>query len=289
MYTHIHYDALNEGFNPTALENIKIYKCSKHLISTDCAYIYDNWLVVVLNNQKVLKLNPTTSLHYDKNSYLIASSMVHFEYETFASPESPFVSLLINLDYSLMSSLIDIFSRFRKTPNIPKSNQGIFTGTITTDMQNTIQRLINICSNTQDATILGSSILYELYYKILQQDNASFLFNLFDKTSNEAKISKILKVLHSSYHDAHLDINRLASKEGFSTSSFHTHFRKVTLQTPLQYLKKVRLNKAKELLEYQNARVGMVAKKVGYKDAFHFSRDFKNYFLYPPKDHIKPT
>ena len=33
-----------------------------------------------------------------------------------------------------------------------------------------------------------------------------------------------------------------------SVSSFHTHFKNITSHTPLQYIKKIRLTKAKDLI-----------------------------------------
>ena len=49
-------------------------------------------------------------------------------------------------------------------------------------------------------------------------------------------------------------------------------------------MKKVRLNKAKDLIMQHNYQVTEAAREMGYDSASQFSRDFKTYFGYPPKD-----
>jgi len=73
-----------------------------------------------------------------------------------------------------------------------------------------------------------------------------------------------------------------------SVSSFHTHFKKITSHTPLQYIKKIRLSKGKDLIAKHSYKVVDAAYEMGYDSASQFSRDFKNYFGYPPKD-VKPS
>ena len=65
-------------------------------------------------------------------------------------------------------------------------------------------------------------------------------------------------------------------------SSFHRAFKQVTGETPLQYLKKVRLLKAKGLLILEGKRVDETAFEVGYASPSQFSREFKRYFHLPP-------
>jgi len=67
-------------------------------------------------------------------------------------------------------------------------------------------------------------------------------------------------------------------------SSFHRAFKRVTGDSPLQYLKKIRLDKAKGLLVNQGMRVNTVAFEVGYESPSQFSREFKRYFKVPPSE-----
>ena len=69
-----------------------------------------------------------------------------------------------------------------------------------------------------------------------------------------------------------------------SVSSFNTHFKKITAHTPLQYIKKIRLNKARDLISKHNYKVNETAYAIGYESTSQFSKDFKAYFGYPPKN-----
>ena len=67
-----------------------------------------------------------------------------------------------------------------------------------------------------------------------------------------------------------------------SPSAFHRVFKQVTSDSPLQYLKKMRLNKARDLITYQNEPANVAATRVGYESASQFSREFKRYFGMTP-------
>lgn len=59
-------------------------------------------------------------------------------------------------------------------------------------------------------------------------------------------------------------------------------FKEETGNSPINYLIKTRLSKAKELLEAQDLPIKVVSGQVGYEDAYHFSKLFKKYYGYAP-------
>ena len=70
---------------------------------------------------------------------------------------------------------------------------------------------------------------------------------------------------------------------------FYTHpthfvraFREETGQTPAKYVRNMRLETAKRLLEETNLSVAQVALRVGYPDPAHFSRLFRQRYGMPP-------
>ena len=69
-----------------------------------------------------------------------------------------------------------------------------------------------------------------------------------------------------------------------SVSVFHRTFKQVTTDSPMQYIKKIRLNKAKSLIVHQGTRANEAAYKVGYESTSQFSREFKLYFGVPPTE-----
>lgn len=67
-----------------------------------------------------------------------------------------------------------------------------------------------------------------------------------------------------------------------SMSAFHSAFRQITLESPIQYIKKVRLNKAKELIQLEGKKVNDAARLVGYNSVSQFSREYKRHFNETP-------
>lgn len=63
-----------------------------------------------------------------------------------------------------------------------------------------------------------------------------------------------------------------------SVSAFHRAFKEVTSDSPLQYLKKIRLSKARDFILQDGMKAYVAADKVGYESASQFSREFKRYF-----------
>ena len=57
--------------------------------------------------------------------------------------------------------------------------------------------------------------------------------------------------------------------------------------TPMQFILNLRIEKAKELLEFGNYNISQVASMVGYDNPLYFSRLFKKYVGVSPKEYKK--
>jgi len=70
-------------------------------------------------------------------------------------------------------------------------------------------------------------------------------------------------------------LSELAEQFGMSTRTFNRRFKAATGSTPLNYLKGLRLDSAKDLLKTTNLSVAEIMFRVGYQDATHFTDMFK--------------
>jgi AraC-like DNA-binding protein len=270
---------LNDGYYNTYIEEVKLYKMSEK--TTLYNVMFENWILFTFQGRKEMKLNQTL-LEYTHENYLVASSTLPIECETFASKEEPFFGMVISFDLNIIYQLLDEIS-IEKPLNKKHSNIGTFSDNITSEIEDILYRIIKIVDKKEDSKIIGKALIKELLYRVLQGKNSHFLHNLINKSSNEAKISRSLKLIHTSFEKAYT-IEELARKEDMSVASFHNHFKKITAHSPHQYIKKVRLNKAENLISQNNLNVNEVAIKVGYESASQFSKEFKKYFGYPPKE-----
>ena len=67
----------------------------------------------------------------------------------------------------------------------------------------------------------------------------------------------------------------LAADAGFSTSHFSARFHAVTGFSVTEYVKRLRMARARELLLTTDRSIADIAEEVGYPDQFYFSRQFR--------------
>lgn len=82
-----------------------------------------------------------------------------------------------------------------------------------------------------------------------------------------------------------ISVSVLSRSANVSIDYFYKLFKKHTGQSPNQFVRHHRLERAKELLETSNLRVKEIAAQVGIQDLSHFVRDFKSKYGYKPNEY----
>ena len=77
-------------------------------------------------------------------------------------------------------------------------------------------------------------------------------------------------------------VERLAAAAGMSASSFHHHFRAVTLLSPIQFQKQLRLIEARRRMLGDGLPPARAAYEVGYESVTQFTREYGRLFGTPP-------
>jgi transcriptional regulator GlxA family with amidase domain len=80
-------------------------------------------------------------------------------------------------------------------------------------------------------------------------------------------------------------VEKMTEMTNLSKEHFHKLFKKEVGASPIQFLRHLRLEKAKELLETTNLRVKEIIREVGIRDQTHFVRDFKAKYGFPPNEY----
>lgn len=99
-------------------------------------------------------------------------------------------------------------------------------------------------------------------------------------------VTQTMNYIQKNYEER-LDRNQLAKRVSMSPSYFSVVFKKYTGYTFVQYVTKLRLDQAKELLRSHDLPVAKIAHKVGYRDAFYFSRLFSKEVGMSPREYRK--
>ena len=88
-----------------------------------------------------------------------------------------------------------------------------------------------------------------------------------------------------SYQDPNFSVQAVADEIGISKNYFTSQYKEASGIGFWEYVTKLHLEKAKELLVTTEEMVGTIARTVGYESEFHFSRKFKEYTGQSPQNY----
>jgi AraC-like DNA-binding protein len=95
--------------------------------------------------------------------------------------------------------------------------------------------------------------------------------------------------MRSHLAEAQLTVGNIAQAAHVSVRHLDRLFRKWRGMSPMQYLRDLRLRRARALLESSGLRVSEIAREVGFEDPLHFSRVFRVAMGCSPLAHRKTT
>ena len=82
-----------------------------------------------------------------------------------------------------------------------------------------------------------------------------------------------------------LTLDVLAQSVNLSTSRFRHLFKTETGTTPAQYLKSLRMRRARELVETTFLNIKEIMSSIGVRDKRHFAKDFEKIYGLTPTQH----
>lgn len=135
------------------------------------------------------------------------------------------------------------------------------------------------------ATFMNSSDIYDLQnlMSLLVKSIADLL--AADK-HNFSKYDKILEYIEKNFQ-RDITLDDLSQLSSFNPSYISQLFRKKTGLTLTEFISRVRVRKAKELLLKSDMSIGEVAFSVGFQDQNYFSRVFKQVEAFTPREYRK--
>lgn len=221
---------------------------------------------------------------YDCSNYLVLPVPIPAECEAVIEPGKPLLGLSVTIDpIKVGEIMLEIDDAPQKTGALPK---GIYCAPMNIELFDSAIRLLKAISNEQDKKIMAPMIMREIIYRVLQGEKGEILQSIARSNRRFFQISKVLHKIHESYR-TEFDIEKLAKEVDMSSTTFHSNFKAVTDTSPLQYIKNVRLHKARSLMIQQGLNANIAAVEVGYESPSQFSREYKRLFgITPAKDVI---
>lgn len=103
----------------------------------------------------------------------------------------------------------------------------------------------------------------------------------FESREKHNIVNSIIEYMQENYMED-ISLDKISKNMYLSPVYISKIFKEETGDSPINYLIKIRLLKAKELLRENSMPIKEVAQSVGYNDAYHFSKLFKKYYGLPP-------
>jgi len=263
------------------MKGLTIFRTNKPLPRTPVTY--DPSIIILAQGQKNIYLGDEI-FTYDPLHYLVLSVPLPLECEVISPPDKPILGFAINIDPIVVGELLlDLDDPLKDVKNLPK---GIYGARMTDNLFDSAIRLLQSLQSEKDRRILSPMIEREIIYRVLFGEKGEALQALAYHNQRFFQINRILNKIHKTYYENH-DVTILANEAEMSVSTFHNNFKTVTNTSPVQYIKSIRLNKAKVLMTQEGLNAHSAALQVGYESASQFNREYKRYFgITPAKDAI---
>ncbi|MBB6144423.1 AraC-like DNA-binding protein [Silvibacterium bohemicum] len=269
-----------DGLHPTVLSGVKLARSNGG--APRSLIIYEPSIYIVVSGRKRGCFGETQFV-VNPNHYLVFAVATPFEVETESGPNGdPLLAVSVRAD---MSVLLELAHKLELQVHVPVSSSPVVAAPtpLDFDMSEALLRLLHSLQSTTDAMILGSGAIRELIYRVLKGPHGSVLCAMLDRTHYMGKIYGAIDWIHHNYSRP-LKVPEIANEVGMSVSAFHHSFKQITGQSPLQYMKSVRLQKARLHIKYDRLTVSVAAARVGYESPSQFSRDFKRFFGHSPTE-----
>jgi len=105
------------------------------------------------------------------------------------------------------------------------------------------------------------------------------------ETGNEKLMLRIVACLETHLQDAQLSVEFLSRELGMSRSSLYGKVLELTGETPVEYIRSFRLEKAVGLLGKGSLSISQIAYEVGFSSPTYFTRAFKEKYKMLPSDY----
>lgn len=221
-----------------------------------------------------------TRYQYDPDHYLLVTVGLPITSQVIeASPERPYLSLRLDLDLSLLGSVV--VAADQAAPPSRGDVRAMAVSPLDGNLLDAVVRLVRLADSPAQAQFLAPLITREILYRLLLGEQGDLLRRIAVEGGHTNLVVKAIEKLRDEY-DRPLRVEDLARASGMSVSGFHHHFKAVTGMSPLQYQKRHRLQEARRLMLGEHLDAATTAFRVGYEDAAHFNREYKRLFGAPP-------
>ncbi len=270
--------ACNEGATPSPLGNVwalRLSECLPYFRGSSrglsVAVAVTGRKVVTLGNQQIVN---------DKGHVIAMHGDTAYQAIVEASPAEPYVALKLQLPPDLIAETIVRFADTCTQPPASGDRTHISCEPLDDKLAAPLIRLLESFHDPADCHLLAPLCLQEISYRLLRSDAFGVLKTLV--TDVDTRLVKALRYIEARAHRSDLTVAEIAAEIAMSPSHFAHSFTALFGQSPMQYRKHVRLDRARQQLLTSDSTVVGVSQAAGYASPSHFTREFKFAFGLAP-------
>jgi AraC-like DNA-binding protein len=209
-------------------------------------------------------------------SLLITADVPTVSQITEASADTPYYSLVMDLDPALIAELM-----VEMKAEVPTARLPVHVEATDHEVADAALRLMRLLDRPTALPVLHTQFVRELHYWLLAGTHGAAIRQLGWPDSHAQRVARAVALLRAEFSQP-LPIERLAAVAGMSPSSFYEHFRAITSLSPLQFQKQLRLIEARRLMTAEGSSASGAAFAVGYESVQQFTREYRRLFGLPP-------
>lgn len=269
--------ATAEGRTQTSIAGVDLFRASEP--SPIRCTIYHPCVIIVAQGMKRASVGGE-AFDYSPARYLVLPVSLPIDAQILeASAARPFLSFAIQVEPTMLG---EIASEIDSGALVPReATRGIAVTETTDALLDASVRLLSCLASEAESRVLAPQIKREILYRVLTGPQGDLLRGVGYRDTRLGQVSRALNLIHSEY-ERPIEVTELARAAHMSPSTFFEAFKSITSMSPLQYVKEIRLNRARQILLWEGTTAKRVARRVGYSSASQFSREFKRRFGRPP-------
>ena len=264
------------GNTATVLDGVKVMATAA---PTDpVPVIYEPSIAIVAQGAKRTVLGSETFDHRSGQYLIVPIELPISSHVIRASRKKPFLAVGMRLQPALIATLLlEAASGKHDEDDTP----GFEVSQANRELLEAFARLLRLLDHPENITIIRPLIEREIIWRLLKNKQGALLRQIGRADGHLTQISRATRWIRSHFAET-LRIEDLARIAGMSATSFHRHFRSLTMMSPLQYHKRIRLHHARARLIAEAQDVATIGFEVGYDSPSQFSREYRRLFGVPP-------
>lgn len=263
--------AEHEGCSTTRYPGVVVWRMTAAQPPTPT--LYSASLILVGSGEKQATLGGET-FAYDADHFLVVTSPLPMLCRTIASDEQPVLTVVVEIEIPLLRELLLELS----VPAGDEHVRTVFRAPLSRPLEDAAARLLGYLSDDLRTKALARQTVREMLFLVLEGPYGDSLRAVAEGPSGQ--FAHVLRTMNARFAE-HLAVTELAQMAHMSVSTFHQRFKVTTGMAPLQYVKMLRLTRARQMLA-EGAMVKSVAHDVGYESESQFSREYRRFFGAPP-------